>query len=205
MAKHIIKLNGTSANSFQVGLQGATISSEAVTAPYTLTLPPSLGSDGQALLLNSSGNLVFGNVSNGATANFANFAGNVTVNAQANITSVGTLTGLTVDGVTSLKGYTETTTTANTGASIAPNVAAGTMFNYTANSNFTFNGFTSPVAGQSATFVITQDATGSRVMSSTMKFVGGSKTLSTAANSTDVICVFYSGVGYYASLTKNYS
>lgn len=202
---HIIKLNGTSANSFQVGLRGASISSEAVTNSYTLTLPPAIGTNGQALLLNSGGNLVFGNVASGATANFANFAGNVTVAAQANITSVGTLTSLTVDGLTSLKGYTETTTTANTGASILPNVAIGTMFNYTANSNFTFNGFTNPVAGQSATFVITQDATGSRVMTSTMKFVGGSKTLSTAANSVDVICVFYSGVGYFASLTKNYS
>ena len=37
-----------------------------------------------------------------ATANFANFAGNVTVAAQANITSLGTLTGLTVNGISTL-------------------------------------------------------------------------------------------------------
>lgn len=65
MGKHIVRLNGTSANSFQVGLQGASISSEAVTNPYTLTLPPALGTDGQALLLDASGNLVFGDVSSG--------------------------------------------------------------------------------------------------------------------------------------------
>ena len=62
MAKHVIKLNGTSANSFQVGFNGATISSEEVTSPYSLTLPPALGTEGQALLLDSSGNLVFGDV-----------------------------------------------------------------------------------------------------------------------------------------------
>jgi hypothetical protein len=37
-----------------------------------------------------------------ATANFANFAGNVTVAAQANITSLGTLTVLTVNGISTL-------------------------------------------------------------------------------------------------------
>jgi hypothetical protein len=39
-----------------------------------------------------------GTVSNVPTANFANYAGNVTVSAQPNITSLGTLTGLTVNG-----------------------------------------------------------------------------------------------------------
>ena len=57
-----IKLHGTTAPTFQVGLKGATLSSEQVTAPYSLVLPPDLGTDGQALLINSSGNLVFGNV-----------------------------------------------------------------------------------------------------------------------------------------------
>ena len=49
-----------------------------------------------------SGANVVGNVTSAVTANFANYAGNVTVAAQPNITSVGTLTGLAVNGTTSL-------------------------------------------------------------------------------------------------------
>jgi hypothetical protein len=37
-----------------------------------------------------------------------------------------------------------------------------------------------------------------------MKFASGSKTLSTAGTSTDMITVFYDGSVYYASLTKGY-
>ena len=44
------------------------------------------------------GNGVFATVSNGASSNFANFAGNITVASQPNITSVGTLTSLSVTG-----------------------------------------------------------------------------------------------------------
>jgi putative flippase GtrA len=93
----------------------------------------------------------------------------------------------------------------NTSTSITPNVAAGTIFNYTANSNFTFNSLTSAVAGSSAVVIITQDATGSRTLTSTMKFSGASKTLSTAANSIDIISVFYDGTTYYATLSKGYA
>lgn len=59
---------------------------------------------------NISGNFILGdggllsNIPTGAIANFANFAGNVTVNAQPNITSVGNLTGLTVNGAVSANG-----------------------------------------------------------------------------------------------------
>jgi hypothetical protein len=103
-----------------------------------------------------------------------------------------------------LKGFTETVTTPAFNATFAPDVSLSTIVKFTATSNFTFNGFTNPVAGQSATIIITQDATGSRLMTSTMKFNGGIKTLSTAANSVDIISVFYDGTTYYASLTIGY-
>jgi hypothetical protein len=38
-----------------------------------------------------------------------------------------------------------------------------------------------------------------------MKFAGGIKTLSTAANAVDMIGVMYDGVDYLASLIKGYS
>lgn len=241
------------------------------------------------------GNGIFAELPTTANANFANYAGNVTVAAQANITSLGTLTSLTVSGSASsgnynivnsyvgageggqlvlawkgitgltgqanstwnmdsegsnnfrifsqdssgtarvnftaysansdvsfggnisttgtgnianviLKTYEETVlASANTSTSISPDFSTGTIFRYTANNNFTFNGFTNAVAGSSGTVIITQDGTGSRTMTSTMKFAGNSKTLSTAASSIDIICVFYDGTTYYASLTKGYA
>ena len=132
-------------------------------------------------------------------------AGTVTSSSQGNITSVGTIANLTVTNV-NFTGYKETVIAGgNTSTSITPNVAAGTIFNYTANSNFTFNSLTSAVAGSSAVVIITQDATGSRTLTSTMKFSGASKTLSTAANSIDIISVFYDGTNYYATLSKGYA
>lgn len=117
--------------------------------------------------------------------------------------------GLTTMSMTSngleLKGFTETVTTPAFNATFAPNVSLSSIIKFTATSNFTFNGFTSPVPGQSATIIVTQDATGSRLMTSTMKFTGGVKTLSTAAGAIDIISVFYDGAAYYASLTTAYA
>ena len=141
----------------------------------------------------------------------ATTAGTVTTAAQPNITSVGTLTTLTVSGNLVptnivLDSFNETLpASANTSTSISPDVSLGTIFRYTANANFTFNGLTNAVAGTSATVIITQDATGSRLLTSTMKYAGASKTLSTAAASIDIIGVFYDGTTYYASLTKGYA
>jgi hypothetical protein len=50
------------------------------------------------LLSNIQGSNVTGNVTSAITANFANFAGNVTLASQPNITSLGTLSSLSVSG-----------------------------------------------------------------------------------------------------------
>lgn len=145
------------------------------------------------------------------TVSAATTAGTVTTAAQPNITSVGTLTSLVVSGNVEptnlvLDKFNETLpASANTSTSISPDVSTGTIFRYTANNNFTFNGLTNAVAGSSATVIITQDGTGSRTLTSTMKFAGASKTLSTAASAIDIIGVFYDGTTYYASLTKGYA
>jgi hypothetical protein len=151
-----------------------------------------------------------------ANATFATTSGSsttaatVTTAAQPNITSLGSLTGLTVNGnitangFVSLKAFTEVVADQSSSSTFAPDLANGTIQRFTATSNFTFNGFTNPVTGQSAICIITQDGTGSRTMTSTMKFAGNSKTLSTAAGAVDIIAVFYDGATYYASLTKGY-
>lgn len=88
---------------------------------------------------------------------------------------------------------------------ITPNFANGSIQQITLNGNMTFSAITGIEAGKSFTLIVTQDGTGSRELTSTMKFAGGSKTLSTAANSIDVISVFYDGSVYYASLTLGYA
>lgn len=156
----------------------------------------------------------------------ANVAQTVTNNAQPNITSTGTLVSLTVSGNTvlgnanitnanittnavindlNLKIFEETVVSGgNTSTSITPPVSSGSIFTYTANANFTFNGLSGAVAGTSATIIISQDAVGNRIMTSTMRFANGSKTLSTTANATDIISVFFTGTTYYATLTTGY-
>jgi hypothetical protein len=104
-----------------------------------------------------------------------------------------------------LKGYTETRIVAASTTTFAPDVSTATIWAMTLTNNVTFNGFTTPVAGESATIIFTQDATGGRTLTSTMKFASGSKTLSTAGGSIDMITVFYDGTNYFASLSKGYA
>jgi hypothetical protein len=53
--------------------------------------------------------------------------------------------------------------------------------------------------------ILTQDGTGSRLLTSDLKYAGASKTLSTAASAIDVINIFYDGTNYLASLVKGYA
>lgn len=94
----------------------------------------------------------------------------------------------------------------NTGATtLVPDSSAGTMYRYTLTGNITINALGNAVAGTSMTLILTQDAVGNRLLSSTMKFAGNSKTLSTAASSIDVMSVFFDGTTYYASLAKGFA
>jgi len=89
-----------------------------------------------------------------------------------------------------------------TSGTVAPNAANGNVQTVTLNGNLTLNAFTSPVAGQSITLIVNTNGTG-RTLTSTMKWAGGEKTLSTT-NTTDIISVFYDGTNYWASLSKDF-
>jgi hypothetical protein len=162
-------------------------------------------------------------------------AGTVYTNAQPNITSVGTLSSLSVSGnITSgniaggnlvsanylsgnlvgntnianlqLVKFQETVVSGGTvSGTLTPNSSAGTIYTYTLNGNITLNSLGNAVSGTSMTIVLTQDGTGNRILSSTMKFAGGLKTLSTNASATDIISVFYDGSTYYATLSRGYA
>ena len=165
-----------------------------------------------------------GTVATATTAGSATTAGTVTTAAQPNITSTGTLTSLSVTGNITGGNITLSTGTANfanlvtfkynetviaggnTGAAtLTPNAAAGTIFNYTLTGNITLSALTNAVAGTGVTIILTQDGTGNRTLTSTMKFLGGTKTLSTAASAIDIMSVFYDGTTYYASLGKGFA
>jgi hypothetical protein len=119
--------------------------------------------------------------------------------------AAGTFTTLTSTGRTVIKDLTETIATVTYAATITPDVANGTVQKVTLTGAVTFSAFANPVTGQSLTLFVIQDATGSRLLTSTMKFSGGTKTLSTAANAVDIITVFYDGTNYYASLAKAFA
>ena len=86
-----------------------------------------------------------------------------------------------------------------------PDINDGNVQKITLDGNLTLNAFASATAGQSLTLIITQDGSGNRTLSSTMKFAGGVKTLSTGASKVDIMTVFYDGSNYWASLSTDFS
>lgn len=128
-------------------------------------------------------------------------------NGNINVTPNGT-------GLTKVKNiqYNENVYALGTTSTPTINVDNGNFQTITLNGNWTFSGFSSAVAGQSITIVIKQDATGSRTFSTssiTAAWAGGAtaanKTLSTAANSIDILSIVYDGSTYYFSLSKGYA
>lgn len=97
------------------------------------------GEDNKVLYANGA----FADISAGASANFANYAGNVTVGAQPNITSVGTLTGLQISGGLSVTGNIGVSNLAVTDdTTFSGPVNFSTLSNVTVSSNI--NAITSP-------------------------------------------------------------
>jgi hypothetical protein len=156
-----------------------------------------------------------GNTTMTVTGTGANITGTLNATGNANVANIGANNAvITTGNITSasignlvLTKYNETVIAGgNTGAAtLTPNVAAGTIYNYTLTGNITISALSNAVAGSGATLILTQDATGNRLLTSTMKFLGGTKTLSTAANAIDIMSVFYDGTTYYASLGKGFA
>lgn len=92
----------------------------------------------------------------------------------------------------------------NTSGTLSVDATSATIFTMTLTGNLTMNAITNVVTGTNATFVITQDGTGGRTLTSSWKFAGGARTLTTSATATDMISVFYDGSTYYASLSRGF-
>ena len=177
---------------------GFTKFSGPTTAERTFTLP-----DASSTILVSGGAL--GTPSSGTVTNLTGTASiNINGTVGATTPAAGTFTTLTPTTAV-LKDIRETVAALTYGATITPDAADGSVRTITLTGNVTFSAFTNPVSGQTITLIITQDGTGSRTLTSTMKFAGGSKTLSTAASSIDILTVSYIGTTYYASLAKAFA
>ena len=144
----------------------------------------------------------------GVTANIVSEASSLT-SEWANVSSTGIQTsGAVIGANVVLKKFNETKVdlgSVSGDQSSALNATNGSIYTLTATGGITINTIANAVAGTSMTIIITQDGTGSHALTSSMKFAGGDKTLSTAGGSIDVISVFYDGTTYYASLTKAYA
>lgn len=124
--------------------------------------------------------------------------------ANSNITITPNGTGKTV--ITNLVATETIVANGATGAAtLTPNAALGAVQSYTVTGNITLNAFGTPLAGQSVTLILTQGGSGSYVLTSTMKFAGASKTLSTAVGAVDIVTVYYDGTNYWASLSKGFA
>ena len=101
-----------------------------------------------------------------------------------------------------------TTQTLTPGTTVAWNMASGANANLTPAQNFTLSNPTNLVAGSSGMLTITQDGTGSRVITwgSAYKFTGGTKfVLSTAASSIDKLAWHTDGTNVYVSALGAFS
>ncbi len=97
--------------------------------------------------------------------------------------------------------------TAGTGSTIYPNWSQGSVQSYTIAGNCWLGLPTNMPVGASLTLILSQNATGGWGITSdtNIKYAGGNKTLSTTANSIDVINMFNTGSNYLAALTTGYS
>ena len=131
--------------------------------------------------------------------------------ATGNIVAGGNIRGGNITGVSStvstgILNYKDFVVTITYGSTITPNIALGSIQQVTLTGNVTMNAFGgTPQAGQSMVIKFIQDGTGGRTLTSSMKWAGGNKTLSTAANAVDIASVFYDGTTYWASLSLAYA
>ena len=93
----------------------------------------------------------------------------------------------------------------STTGTITPDCANGAVQTITLTGSITLNAFNNPVSGQTMTLIITQGGSGSYTLTSSMKFAGGLKTLSTAVGSIDMLTISYVGTTYYASLVTGFA
>jgi hypothetical protein len=153
-----------------------------------------------------TGKLVFDNA--------PTFSGHITVEGVTSTGATGTgklvfdnaptFSGTVTTSTLTVKDVRDTVYPATFASTFTPDGANGAIQNLTLTGSITINEFANPVAGQTVTLILTQGGTGSYTLTSSMKFAGGLKTLSTAVGSVDLLTITYTGSVYYASLVTGF-
>ena len=113
----------------------------------------------------------------------------------------------TIDGA-NFTGHAQTApvVAASTGGTLTIDCSGSNVFTVTMNEDVTTLDLTSPAQGQTVNILLTQDSTGSRLMTwpASFKWAGGTASiLSTNANAEDLLVITYLGTSWYASLVKD--
>jgi len=88
---------------------------------------------------------------------------------------------------------------------ITPDINSGTVHLMTLNGNLTVNSISNITTGGMIMLILTQDATtGTRTLSSTMRFAGNNRVLTSTTSSVDIVNIYYDGTRYLASLNKGF-
>jgi hypothetical protein len=115
-----------------------------------------------------------------------------------------TFSGTVTTSTLTVKDVRDTVYAATFASTFTPDGANGALQTVTLTGSITINAFANPVAGQTITLILTQGGSGSYTLTSSMKFAGGLKTLSTAVGSVDLLTITYTGSVYYASLVVGF-
>ena len=215
-------VTGTVANA-TFATTASTATSATTAGTVTTAAQPNITSVGTMTVVNTSGAVsATGNITgqffigNGSqltgitatssygNANVAGFLANYGSNA---VSTTGNITTGNLAVTANITSYVERTTSqGSTSTSFTPIYSNGIVQTITANNNFTLQAPSGMTAGQSITLIITQDGTGSRLMTpnGVYRFAYGVKTLSTTASSIDVLSIFYDGTNYLCNLVKGY-
>ena len=200
--------NSTTAADYAIGIEGSTL---WFGTPTTSEQFKWYGGTTNVMTLSSLGAL--------SAASFSGAVAATTISASSTVSGTGFSSYLASPpaiGGTAAAAGTFTTLTAtdprdviytggSTTGTITPNAANGSVQTITLTGSITLNALASPVSGQTITMIITQSASGNNTLTSSMKFAGGFKTLSTAANAIDMLTISYIGTTYYASLVTGFA
>ena len=201
------------------GATGITITTNASTDTITFTGPTLtsyITASSSDALTNKTGNI----------SQWTNNSGYITDNGNGDLTIIGSTISaptnadftLTTSGTGTLdlddtvrfnKNYKEDINTLTSSSTITVDCTAASVHEVTLASSTQFVVSSLPVGG-TVTLIITSDSTGSYTASfgtddsTTVKFAGGSPTISTTGGSTDIVSIFHANGQYYGNIAKDF-
>ena len=176
------------------------------------TLTSYLTASSSATLTNKAGNISQWTNDSGYITSDLSFIGSTITapsNADFTLTTSGTGTLDLDDTVRFNKNYKEDINTLTSSSTISVSCTTASVHEVTLASSTPFVITDLPVGG-TVTLIITSDSTGSYTASfgtddsTTVKFAGGSPTITTTGGSTDIVSIFHANGQYYGNIAKDF-